>query len=72
MEAERPLTDGIPPPRACARCEYFDGGGERLVSSALRGEKVVQGDCLNSAAPRFQTGSHDTCPQFFPATGGRA
>lgn len=58
----------IPGPRDCARCEYFDGGGEAIVQQALDGLKIVNGDCLNSQSPRFQTTSHDTCASFVEAS----
>lgn len=59
---------GIPSPHACARCEYFDGGGERLVSQAVAGLRVIKGDCLNSLGPTFQTNSHETCGYFVEAS----
>ena len=55
---------GVPGPRSCARCEYFDGGGESPVREALAGLRVLSGDCLNPNAPAFQTDSHGTCAYF--------
>lgn len=51
----------------CSFCEYFDGGGMRLVEDArIKGISLV-GDCLNSDSPRFQTSSLDTCACFYVA-----
>ena len=51
----------------CAYCEYFDGGGEAAVRRAQTTGSVLQGDCLNSRSPRFQTSGADTCPEFLEA-----
>lgn len=53
--------------RACARCEYFDGGGELRVREAIEGLRILQGDCLNRAAASFQTDSHSSCAMFTEA-----
>lgn len=37
----------------CGNCEYFDRH---------------YGDCLNAAAPRFQTTADQTCSKFYPNT----
>jgi len=50
-------------PRICAFCEYFDGGGERLVLAARAGAKLL-GDCHCRYSPRFTTASDDTCNEF--------
>ena len=54
--------------RTCKWCEYFDGGGLAIVQRAREGSDGVDGDCLNSRAPHFQTGSDDTCQMFFATT----
>lgn len=54
--------------RACAFCEYFDGGGASRVASAVETGRPLAGDCLNRHSPCFQTSSHDTCPVFRAAS----
>lgn len=50
--------------KTCCFCEYFDGGGLAAVNRARKGEEQIEGDCLNSHSPRFQTKSDDTCDVF--------
>jgi len=53
----------------CAYCEYFDGGGEKLVKLARRANaKTLHGDCLCDKSPRFETKSNQTCDAFFRNT----
>lgn len=47
----------------CDRCEYFDHG-----TSTLGPHRILFSDCLNRAAPRFQTYGDWTCPKFYPDT----
>lgn len=50
--------------KACANCEYFDGGGIKP-----NGQPVEQyGDCLNSASDRFQTSATDVCTHWLKST----
>ena len=61
-------ADGAAPesaPTTCAFCEYFDAGGEARTLLARSGA-VIEGDCLNSHSPRFQTAGNETCSVFFP------
>ena len=57
--------------RACAFCEYFDGGGLESVLLAIKAGSPITGDCHNRRAPRWQTTSHDTCPVFVEDPGVR-
>lgn len=52
--------------KTCANCEYFDGGGERLVKQAVMTSTPLLGDCHNRLSPRYQTYSNDTCVYWFP------
>lgn len=53
----------------CMNCEYFDGGGLKMVLAARAGGDVVHGDCLNSGGPSFETTSADSCSFFYPDSG---
>lgn len=59
----------VPSLQACAYCEHFDGGGEKLVKiSREKAAKVLHGDCLCNTSPRFETKSDQTCASFFRNT----
>ena len=58
------LGRDIEPKALCANCEYFDGGG--LTAEGY--PRHANGDCLNSASPRFTTTIDNTCVQFFPCS----
>lgn len=55
--------------RICLTCEYFDGGGQKLVNDAKLSGEPLHGDCLCSASPRFQTWSNQFCIQWTKSTG---
>lgn len=54
----------IEPAALCRNCEYYSGNG--LLPTGEPRES--SGDCLNKAAPRFQTTVNDTCTKFFPCS----
>ncbi len=58
--------------RTCAFCEYFDGGGERIVDTARYDDAVVHGDCLCNKSPRFEKTSRMTCSFWYFDTDGDA
>lgn len=54
----------IEPKPLCGNCEYYNGNG--LMPNGEPRE--MSGDCMNTAAPRFQTSADETCPKFFPCS----
>lgn len=51
---------------SCLTCEYFDGGGLKVITRAAEDSTLLHGDCLNRRSPRFETNSDFHCDMWEP------